>query len=46
MPMVSDAYLAWTVAEGGAPVGSAMPPFKDTLKPDAIWRVILFLQTL
>jgi mono/diheme cytochrome c family protein len=46
MPMVTDGYLEWTIAEGGVPVGSAMPPFKDVLKPDDIWKVILFLQTL
>jgi mono/diheme cytochrome c family protein len=46
MPMISDGYLYWTVAEGGVPVGSAMPPFKDVLKPDDIWKVILFLRTL
>jgi mono/diheme cytochrome c family protein len=46
MPMTSDGYLYWTVAEGGIPVGSAMPPFKDVLKPDDIWKVILFIQTL
>jgi|NGEPerStandDraft_6_1074524.scaffolds.fasta_scaffold133672_2 mono/diheme cytochrome c family protein len=46
MPMVGDGYLDWTIAEGGVPVGSAMPPFKNVLKPDDIWKVILFLQTL
>ncbi|MCJ7451098.1 MAG: cytochrome c [Steroidobacteraceae bacterium] len=46
MPMVSDGYLYWTVAEGGVPVGSSMPPFKDVLKSDDIWAVILYLQTL
>jgi mono/diheme cytochrome c family protein len=46
MPMATDGYLYWTVAEGGIPVGSAMPPYKDTLKPEDIWQVILFLQTL
>jgi mono/diheme cytochrome c family protein len=46
MPIVSDGYLYWTVAEGGVPVGSAMPPFKDALKPGDIWAVILYLQTL
>jgi mono/diheme cytochrome c family protein len=46
MPMVGDGYLDWTIAEGGVPVGSAMPPFKSVLKPDDIWKVILFVQTL
>lgn len=46
MPMVGDGYLHWTVAEGGIPIGSAMPPFKDVLKPNDIWKVILYLRTL
>lgn len=46
MPLISDGYLDWTVAEGGVPVRSTMPPFKDVLKPNDIWKVILFVQTL
>ena len=46
MPMIGDGYLDWTIAEGGVPVGSAMPPFKNVLKSNDIWKVILFLQTL
>jgi mono/diheme cytochrome c family protein len=46
MPMLGDGYLDWTIAEGDAPKGSAMPPFKNILKPDDIWKVILFLATL
>lgn len=44
--MGGDSYPEWTVAEGGVPVGSAMPPFKDVLKPSDIWKVVLFLPTL
>ncbi len=46
MPMTSDAYLYWTIAEGGAPVGSAMPPFKAALGKDEIWKIVLFLRAL
>lgn len=46
MPMASDAYLYWTIAEGGAPVGSAMPPFKDALDETRIWQVILSLRQM
>lgn len=46
MPMATDGYLYWTIAEGGAPLHSAMPAFKDTLKPDAIWQIILYLRQL
>lgn len=46
MPMATDGYLFWTIAEGGAPVGSAMPAFKQTLKEDDIWKIITYLRTL
>jgi len=46
LPMASDAYLYWTIAEGGAPVGSAMPPFKATLSEDEIWHIIGYLREL
>ncbi|MYL24338.1 c-type cytochrome [Halomonas alkaliantarctica] len=32
MPLASDAYLYWTLAEGGNPLDSAMPAFQDVLK--------------
>jgi mono/diheme cytochrome c family protein len=46
MPIASDAYLDWTISEGGVPVGSAMPPFKAILKPDQVWRLVLYLRSL
>ncbi|BAO44376.1 conserved hypothetical protein [Thiolapillus brandeum] len=46
MPMASDGYLLWTISEGGVPVGSAMPPFKDSLKQDDIWKIMLYLRQL
>jgi len=45
-PVASDAFLYWTIAEGGAPVKSAMPPYKSTLKEEDIWKIILFVKTL
>jgi len=45
MPMMSsDAYLYWTITEGGAPIGTGMPPFGQTLTSDEIWSVILALR--
>ena len=45
MPMVRrDPFMYWTVAEGGASLGSAMPAFKDTLSKDDIWAVIAYVQ--
>lgn len=46
MPIASDAYLFWTIAEGGARVGSAMPPFKRVLESDEIWSVIHYIRRL
>jgi mono/diheme cytochrome c family protein len=45
-PMATDAYLYWTVAEGGVPVGSAMPPFKSALSETQIWQLISYLRGL
>jgi mono/diheme cytochrome c family protein len=45
MPMVEwDPFMYWTVAEGGAQFGTAMPAFKDTLSKDDIWAVVAFTQ--
>ena len=46
MPMTSDAYLYWTIAEGGVALHTAMPPFKDVLKDEEIWKIILYLRRL
>lgn len=46
MPMATDGYLFWTISEGGAPVGSAMPPFKGNLKEEEIWKIIGYLRVL
>lgn len=46
MPIATDGYLYWTIADGGAPLGTAMPPFKSTLKEDQIWKIIIYLREL
>lgn len=46
MRMASDGYLYWTIAEGGKPVKSAMPAYKQSLKSNNIWKLVLFLRTL
>jgi mono/diheme cytochrome c family protein len=46
MPIASDAYLDWTISEGGVPVQSAMPPFKATLSKNDIWKLMRYLRTL
>jgi hypothetical protein len=42
--MSSDAYLYWTVAEGGEPVQTGMLAFRQVLTSDDIWSVILYLR--
>ena len=45
MPMAQwDPFMYWTIAEGGAQFGSAMPSFKDSLSKDDIWAVIGYIQ--
>jgi mono/diheme cytochrome c family protein len=45
MPMVEwDPFMYWTIAEGGAPLGTAMPPFKDVMAKDDISSVIAYIQ--
>ena len=46
MPMASDAYLYWTISEGGIPVKSAMPPLKSALSEQEIWKIIAYLRQL
>lgn len=46
MPMATDAYLSWTISEGGVPLKTAMPPFKSTLKENDIWKIIIYLRQL
>ena len=39
-----DPFMYWTIAEGGAQFGTAMPAFKDSLSKDEIWSVIAYIQ--
>ena len=36
--------MNWTIAEGGAQFGSAMPASKDALSKDDNWAVIAYIQ--
>ncbi len=46
MHNVPDGYLYWTIAEGGVPLQTAMPPFKDLMQEDEIWKILIFLREL
>ena len=36
--------MYWTIAEGGAAFGTAMPAFKGTLTENDIWAVTAYIQ--
>ena len=46
MPIATDAYLYWTIAEGGLPLGTAMPPFASVLDERQTWSLIAYLRSL
>lgn len=46
MPMATDGYLYWTVAEGGAPVGSAMPAFGSVLSEEEVWQLLVYVRSM
>ena len=46
MPIASDDFLYWSIAEGGAQFNTAMPAMKGSLKEADIWKVILYLRNL
>lgn len=46
MPMATDGYLFWTIAEGGQPLGTQMPAFGNALSDEQIWQLILFLRAM
>ncbi len=46
MPEATDAYLFWTVSEGGLPIKTPMLPFKSTFSEEDRWKIILYEKTL
>lgn len=44
MPMAVDAYMLWSVSEGGKAFGTAMPAFKDVLTKDEIWKIVTYMR--
>jgi mono/diheme cytochrome c family protein len=39
-----DAFMYWTVIEGGGAFGTAMPAFRDNLSNDDIWAVVAYIE--
>lgn len=44
MPMSVDEYMYWSISDGGAAFGTAMPAFKDTLSEDEIWKIVTYIR--
>lgn len=44
MPMSVDEYMYWSISDGGAAFGTAMPAFKDILSEDEIWKIVTYMR--
>ena len=44
MPMAVDGYMLWTISDGGAAFGTAMPAFKAVLTKDEIWKILTYMR--
>jgi mono/diheme cytochrome c family protein len=45
LPVATDAFLFWTIAEGGNSFGSAMPAFGERLSDEEIWQITHYINT-
>ena len=43
--IATDPFLFWSVSEGGVPLKTAMPAFKETLSDKQRWQVIHYLRS-
>ena len=43
-PRSVDAYLLWTIAEGGKQFDTEMPAFKDVLDDREIWEIVAYMR--
>lgn len=39
-----DNFLFWTIAEGGIPLNTDMPAFKNILTENELWKLVLYLE--
>ena len=44
MPMAVDEYMLWTISDGGAAFGTAMPAFKEVLTKEDIWKIVTYMR--
>lgn len=43
-PRAVDEYLLWSISEGGAQFGTAMPAFKGVLTESQIWQIVTYMR--
>ena len=43
-PMAVDGYMLWSISDGGAAFGTAMPAFKTVLTKDEIWKILNYMR--
>jgi mono/diheme cytochrome c family protein len=44
MPDAVDEYLLWAISKGGAPFGTSMPAFEDSLSREQIWQIVTYMR--
>ncbi len=42
--IATDPFLFWAISEGGEPLQTAMPAFREVLTPKQRWQIILYLR--
>lgn len=45
LPIATDAFLFWTLSEGGQLFETAMPSFKEQLSDKEIWQLSLYINS-
>ncbi|RLJ19528.1 hypothetical protein DJ030_09375 [bacterium endosymbiont of Escarpia laminata] len=45
LPVATDAFIFWTLSEGGEPFGTAMPAFGNQLTDKEIWQIALYINS-
>ncbi len=40
----TDAFLLWTIMEGGVPFSTGKPAFKDSLTTEQAWQIIAYMR--
>lgn len=44
LSLYRDDFFYWSISEGGGEFGTAMPAFKNELKPSEIWKTLTFMR--